>query len=127
MHVDGGGSSAHQAPTAMLSECSESLQFGAAFFAKGTQRIYRAAVHQLLHLRKRLVRRKIRVDNYSNDRLRFFNHGRTRHNAHSAYQGVDPDQCRKLSFVMYESVGVQLRSFIDEQLVELLPPNPVPR
>src|SRR3954467_15567349 len=127
MHVDRGGSAACQARAAMLSECSGSLQFSAAFFAKGAQRIYRAAVHQLSHLRKGLVRRKIGVDNYSNDRLRFFNHGGARHNAHSAYQGVDPDQCRKLSFVMYESVGVQPRSLIDEQLVELLPPDPVPR
>jgi hypothetical protein len=36
--------------TCLLSECSESLQFGAAFVAKGTQRIYRVAVHQLSEL-----------------------------------------------------------------------------
>jgi len=33
-------------PAAMLSECSRSLQFGAAFLAEGAQRIYRVAVHQ---------------------------------------------------------------------------------
>src|ERR1700730_17454035 len=92
---------------AMLSECSGSLQFGAAFFAENTQRIYRAAFHQLSYLRKGLIRRKVRVDNHPNDSLGFFNHGRARQNAHSAYQTVDADQCRNLRFVMYESVGVQ--------------------
>jgi len=32
-------------PAAMLSECSGSRQFGAAFLAEGAQRIYRVAVH----------------------------------------------------------------------------------
>src|SRR5258705_933119 len=121
MHVDGGGSPACQGAGAMLSECLKSLQFGAAFFAKSTQRIYRVAVDQLSQLRKGLVRRKIGVDNHSNDRLRLFNHGRARHNAHSAYQGVDPDQFRNLRLVMYESVDVQLRSLIDELLVQAFP------
>jgi hypothetical protein len=114
-------------PAAMLSECSGSLQFGAAFFAKGTQRIYCMAVHQLSQLRKRFVRGKIGVDNHSNDRLSFFNHGRARLDAHAAYQGVGPDQCRNLRLVMHESVGVQLGSLVDEQPVELLPPSSVPR
>jgi hypothetical protein len=69
-------------PAAMLSECSGSLQLGAAFLTEGTQRIYRASVHQLSYFRNGLVRRKIRVDSHSNDRLRFFNHGRARQNAH---------------------------------------------
>src|SRR5258706_10552211 len=77
--------------TCSLSECSESLQFGAAFFAEGTQRIYGAAVHQLSELWKGLVRRKIRIDDHSNDRLRFFNDGGARQNAHSVYQGVHAD------------------------------------
>jgi hypothetical protein len=112
---------------AMLRECLKSLQFGAACFAKVTQRIYCTALHQLSHLREGFVRRKIRVDNHSNDRLRFFNHGRARQNAHSAYQGVDPDQFRNLRLVMYEGVEVQLRSLIDELPVQLLPPSPVLR
>src|SRR4051794_4955744 len=109
------------------SECSESLQFGAAFFAKGTQWIYRMALHQLSHLRKGLIRRKIRVDNHSNDRLCLLNHGGTGQHAHSAYRGVDADQRRHLRFIMDESVGIQLRSLIDERAVELLPPGPVSR
>jgi hypothetical protein len=46
MHVAGCGSSACGTLAAMLSECSRSLQFGAAFLAEGAQRIYRMAVHQ---------------------------------------------------------------------------------
>ena len=99
----------------------ESLQFSAAFLAEGTQRIYRVAVHQLSQLRKRLVWCEIRIDNQSNNRMCLFDHGRARQNAHSAYQGVDADQCRNLRIVVYESVSVQLRCLIDGLLVQLLP------
>src|SRR5262245_44084025 len=121
------GQCSQKAPAAMSSECSGSLQFGAAGLAEGTQRIYRAAVHQRSQLREGLVRRKIRVDDHSNDRLGPFDHGRTRQNTHSAYQGVDADQCRNLGLVVCEGVSVQLRSLVDELLVQLLPLGLGPR
>ena len=55
--------------------------------------------------------------------LRLFDHGRARHDAHPAYQRVDADQSGNLRLVACESVRVELRSFVDELLVELLPPN----
>jgi hypothetical protein len=54
----------------------ESLQFGAAFFAEGAQRIDRAAANQFAQLRNRFVRRTIRMNNHVNDCLRLFDHGR---------------------------------------------------
>src|SRR6266702_3063581 len=83
----------------MLSACSgscESLQFGAAFLTESTQRIYRVAADQLSQLRKRLVGREIRIDNHANHRLRLFDHGRARHDTHSADQRVNADQRRNL-------------------------------
>jgi hypothetical protein len=54
----------------------ESLQFGAAFFAEGAQRIDRATAYQFAQLRNRFVRRTIRLNNHVNDCLRLFDHGR---------------------------------------------------
>jgi hypothetical protein len=52
----------------------KSLQFGAAYLAEGAQRLYRMAVHKFAQFGKRLVRCEIRLDNYSNNCLGFFDH-----------------------------------------------------
>jgi hypothetical protein len=104
----------------------ESLQFGAAFLAEGTQRIYRVAAQQLLQLGRRPIRCEICLDNHSNDRFRPSDHGRARQNTHSAHQGVDTDERRNLQIV-YEGFGVQFRPLVDELFVHLSPSRFIPR
>jgi hypothetical protein len=78
------------------------------------------AINKLPQLRKRPVRREIPINNGPDNRLRLFNHGGTRKNAHSADQRLDADECRYFRLIVHEGVSVQLGCFVDELLVELL-------
>src|SRR5260370_34203839 len=104
----------------MCSGSLESPHLSAAFIGEGTQWVYCVTVHELSYLRKRLVRRKIRLDNHANDGLRRFHYGRARQDPHLAYQRVHADQCSDLSLLVREGVSIELRCLVDELLVQLL-------
>ncbi len=70
---------------------------------------------------ERLVWFGIGFDDHANNPFRLVNHGGTRQHTHLAYQRVDADQGRNLRHVAHKSVGVQLRSLVDEFPVQLLP------
>ena len=104
----------------MCSGSLESPHLSAAFIGEGTHWVYCVTVHELTHLRKRLVRCKIRLDNHANDGLRRFDHGSARQHPHLADQRVHADQCSDLCLVVREGVSIELRCLVDELLVQLL-------
>ena len=63
----------------------------------------------------------MRVDDQMDHRLRLLDHGGARYDTHSADQRVGSDQCRGLRLIVDQRVRVELRCFLDELLVQLLP------